>query len=428
MNIKHISAVQILDSRGVPTLRVNIVSDSGKTATFSVPSGQSRGKDEAVEKRDGGETYGGMGVTNCIKVITEVLAHKFTGYPLAQQEDFDSLLIALDGTPNKQNLGSNTILGLSAAYLKLSAAEQNKPVWQYIAEVDGTSPEFPRLFATIFGGGKHAPGVSIEEFMAVPQTNQPLQAVAQIDEVYHTAQTIMQNLYGPSALLSSDDGGLAPVGANIEVMLEAMSQLATKQAQKFDVAIDAAANSFFADQTYQVEAQKLHASDLNKLYQDWHKKFGLYAIEDPFAESDLEGLEIIKGMPKDNKEFLIIADDYTVSNGKKIEELNKDKIFDAIVIKPSQIGSISETFAAIKAARSTSAKVIISQRLGETNDDLIVDLAYGIGAMGLKIGAPVRGERVAKYNRLLEIEAGLEDRQATNPAQATNVAAPTLSL
>ena len=431
MNIQKISAVQILDSRGVPTLKVAMVSDSKKTVSFSVPAGKSRGKDEAVEKRDGGKAFSGMGVNNCVDVINKVIAHKFTGYPLQQQEDFDSLLIALDGTPNKENLGGNTILGLSGADLKLGASEKDQPLWQYVAELAGTSPEFPRIFANIFGGGKHAPGVSIQEFLMVPQTNQPEQAIAQIDEIYHTAQTIMENLYGPSALLSSDEGGLAPVGANIEVILETLSQLSNKNQQKFEIALDAAANSFFAGDTYQIEAQKLHASDLYKLYQDWNQKFNLFSIEDPFAESDLEGMEIIKGMPKDSKEFLVVADDYTVSNAKKIQELNASNVFDAIIIKPDQIGSISETFTAIKAARATNAKVIMSHRSGETNDDSIVDLAYGIGAMGVKIGAPIRGERVAKYNRLLEIEAGLEEHQpqASGPgtSQAKTMPAPTLS-
>lgn len=416
MTIKHISAVQILDSRGVPTLKVAMVSDTGKKVDFSVPAGKSRGKDEAVEKRDGGKAFSGMGVTSCVDVINKVIAHKFTGYPLQQQEDFDSLLIALDGTPTKENLGGNTILGLSGAYLKLGAAEKDQPLWQYVAELAGTSPEFPRIFANIFGGGKHAPGVSIQEFMIVPQTNQPLQAVAQIDEIYHTAQTIMENLYGPSALLSSDEGGLAPVGANIEVILETLSQLSSKNQQKFEIALAAAANSFFAGETYQIEAQKLHASDLYKLYQDWNQKFNLFSIEDPFAEGDLEGMEIIKGMPKTSKEFLVIADDYTVSNAKKIQELNASNVFDAIIIKPNQIGSITETLAAIKAARATNAKVIMSHRSGETNDDSIVDIAYGIGAMGVKIGSPIRGERVAKYNRLLEIETDLEEHELKEPS------------
>ncbi len=424
MNIQHISAIQILDSRGVPTLKVGMVSDTGKQAFFAVPAGKSRGKDEAVEKRDGGDLYGGQGVSKCIDTINTVIAPKFTGYPLGHQEDFDSLLIALDGTPNKANLGGNTILGLSGAYLKLSASVKDQPLWQYIAELSGTSPEFPRIFANMFGGGKHAPGVAIQEFLIVPQVNQPSAAIAQIDETYHTAQTIMQNLYGPSALLSSDEGGLAPIGANIEVILETLSQLNSKREQKFDISLDAAANSFYQNDTYQIEAQSIHASELYKLYQDWNKKFNLFSIEDPFAETDLEGLEIIKSMPKDNKEFLVVADDYTVSNAKKIQALNAQTIFDAIIIKPNQIGSISETLAAIKATRGTNAKVIVSHRSGETNDDSIVDLAYGIGAMGIKIGAPVRGERVAKYNRLLEIEAGLAEHPAAQAA-APNSATPT---
>lgn len=413
MTITEITPYQILDSRGEPTLMVRMSSENGLHANFAVPSGRSLGKDESVEKRDNEGSYGGKGVKSCIESINTVIAPKFIGYPLDQLADFDGLLIALDGSERKQNLGANTLLALSGAYLKLSAKTKDQPLWQYIAEHNQTSPEFPRLFANIVGGGKHAPGLDIQEYLVVPQNNSPSVAISTIYDVYHATRNIMKGLYGPSASLVGDEGGLAPIGTSTEVILEALAGINSKSQEKFDLSLDSSANNFYKDGIYTVENQQLHASDLQKLYQSWDAKFNLYSIEDPFAEDDLEGTEILKGLKGqgDQKPFLIFSDDYTVTNKAKIELLQTDAVFDGIVIKPNQVGTFTETFEAIAAARASKAKVIISQRSGETCDSLIADLAYGVGAMGLKLGAPARGERTAKYNRLLEIEADLDTNQ-----------------
>lgn len=425
MNLQKFDAYQMLDSRGEPTLMVRLTSDTGKTANFTVPAGASRGTHEAVEKRDGGEDYNGLGVTSCIDTVENVIAPKFIGYPLGNFDDFDSLLLALDGTATKDKLGGNTMLAISAAYFKLSAVEEGKPFWQYIAEHLQTSPEFPRLFANVVGGGKHAPGLTIQEFMCVPTSNTPSVAIKQIYDVYHTLGKIFSSLYGPSSELVGDEGGLAPIGANTEVVLEALHELASKAQNKFDIALDSAANSFFANGHYMLDTSKLSPSELLKTYEDWNNKFDLFSIEDPFAEGDNEGLELIKTQinQQNPKPFMIVGDDFTVTNKEMIEKYQADKLFDAVIIKPNQVGTLSETFEAIKAARGNGAKIIISHRSGDTNDDLIADLAYGIGAMGLKLGAPARGERVAKYNRLLEIEADQETTQSEIEA-STPLAAP----
>jgi len=428
MTIKKITPYQILDSRGEPTLQVVMTSDSGKSASFSVPTGASKGKFEAIEKRDGDAPFGGKGVLICLDIINNVISPKFIGYPLDQLQDFDGLLIALDGTKNKENLGSNTLLALSGAYLKLSALENEKPLWQYIAELNKTSPEYPKLFANIVGGGKHAPGLDIQEYMIVPESTSPSVAISTIYDVYHTVQKIMKNLYGPSAMLVGDEGGLAPLGTSSEVILEALSQLNGKMASNFDIALDSAANSFYKDGIYNIENQSIHAAELFKLYQEWNSKFNIFSIEDPFAETDIEGLEILKGMANQEKPFLIIADDYTVTSKIKIDEFQKDGIFDGIIIKPNQVGTFTETFEAISAAKASGAEVVVSHRSGETSDSSIVDLAYGIGAIGIKIGSPARGERVEKYNRLLEIEADLDANQkkAAGSQQAPTGPAPIL--
>jgi enolase len=426
MNLQKFDAYQMLDSRGEPTLMVRLTSDTGKTANFTVPAGASRGTHEAVEKRDGGEDYNGLGVTSCIDTVENVIAPKFIGYPLGNFDDFDSLLLALDGTATKEKLGGNTMLAISAAYFKLSAVEEGKPFWQYIAEHLQTSPEFPRLFANVVGGGKHAPGLTIQEFMCVPTSNTPSVAIKQIYDVYHTLGNIFSSLYGPSSELVGDEGGLAPIGANTEVVLEALHELASKAQNKFDIALDSAANSFFANGHYMLDTSKLSPSELLKTYEDWNNKFDLFSIEDPFAEGDNEGLELIKTQinQQNPKPFMVVGDDFTVTNKEMIEKYQADKLFDAVIIKPNQVGTLSETFEAIKAARGNGAKVIISHRSGDTNDDLIADLAYGIGAMGLKLGAPARGERVAKYNRLLEIEADQETTQSEVEASTPSAAPP----
>lgn len=411
MGIKSITPAQILNSQGKPTLKVKITADNGVSAHFVVSAGTSLGSKEAQKKTDQAESYNGQSVNSCIELINKVIAPKFIGYPLDHQQDFDSLLVALDGTENKQKLGANTILAMSGAYFKLSAKITKKPLWQYIAEKQGTNPRFPRIFANIIAGGKHAPGLDIQEFMIIPKSEKPTKAIEQIVQIYNTIRTIMISLYGPTARLVSEEGAIAPVGARTEVVLEALANLNSKLTDKFDIALDIAANSFFDGQQYSFEGQMIHASDLLKNYQQFETKFDIYSMEDPFAESDLEGLELLKTMPKEKKSFKVFSDDYTATNAKLIEQFGQEKIFDGAIIKPDQVGSISEMFEAINKAKQLNQEVIISHRSGESNDDFIADLAYGLGADGIKIGAPARGERVSKYNRLLEIEYSLESLQ-----------------
>lgn len=408
MGIKSITPSQVLNSRGEPTIKVEMTSEDNVSASFVVPGGASVGQNEAVKKTDQAQSYGGMSVNTNVELINQVIAPKFIGYPLGHQDDFDSLLIALDGTENKQNLGGNTILAMSGAYYKLSAKLSQKPLWQYIAEERSTNPQFPRIFANLIGGGKHAPGLDIQEFMIVPKDNHPVSAIEQIVQIYQTLKTIMMSLYGPTAKLSGDEGAIAPVGARTEVVLEALSNMNAKSENKFDIALDVAANSFYDGKNYQFEGQSVHANDLIAVYQDWNTKFGIFSIEDPVAETDLEGIELLKTMPKDKKSFMVIGDDFTVTNSNKIKEFADNKIIEGVIIKPDQVGSISEMFAAIKSAKESGLKIVVSHRSGESNDDFIVDLAYGIGADGIKVGAPNRGERIAKYNRLLEIQYALD--------------------
>ncbi|MCC7289121.1 hypothetical protein IT414_01890 [bacterium] len=407
MTISDIRAYQILDSRGEPTVLVRMFSDTGREVTFAAPTGVSKGLGEAVERRDTNnpDSFRGQGVAEAVDLVQNHVAHKFIGYPLGNQTDFDSLLVALDGTPTKERLGSNTVVALSGAYLKLSALELGKEVWQYVSELMQTTPAMPRIFANLFNGGQHAPGLGIQEFMVVPKSSKPLEAITQIYNMYHTIRPIMENLYGASALLVGLEGGMAPIGATTEVVLEALSQLNGKMQNSFDIAVDCAANSLYENGSYNLDGGQYTTQKLLETYASWQAKFNVTSFEDPFAETDPDGMTVFKAP----RPFLTVGDDLTVSNRSKIEEFAQAKIVDAVIIKPNQIGTMSETLAAVNAANKAKLKIIVSNRAGETNDDLIVDLAVGLGAMGIKVGAPNRGERVAKYNRLLQIERDYPD-------------------
>ena len=418
MTIKEIHAYQILDSRGEPTLAVRMVSDTGNEAMFGVPTGKSVGEKEAIERRDGeGGSYRGYGVSSCVEIIDRIIGHKFVGYPLGNQFDFDSLLLALDGTIDKSNLGANTVLGMSGAYFKLSAREKGLEPWEYVKENAKTNVGFPRIFANVINGGKHAPGLTIQEFMIVPKSNQPHEAIEQIYEYNTMLHSILGNLYGPSARLVADEGGMAPIGITTESVLEVMSQLASKFSGRFELALDVAASSFYdaKTQAYTLDGQSMTSQQLLEYFQTLDKKYRFFALEDLFDQNDLEAYGKV---PHNNKvqQFLVVGDDVTVTSKEKIEQVAQKHLVDAVIIKPNQVGTISETLEAIETAKRHNLKIIVSHRSGETNDDFIADLAYGIGAMGIKIGAPVRGERVAKYNRLIEIERDVAAREATQPA------------
>ncbi len=418
MNVASIKAYQVLDSRGEPTIRIRMESDSGNHARFDAPSGKSVSGNEAKERRDGDKAYFmGRGVTGNIDIIEKIIAPKFLGYPLGHQADFDALLIALDGTSDRSNLGTNTLTALSGAYFLLSCYEQEKEIWQVVADQLGTTPAMPRLYANLVAGGAHAPGLDLQEFMIVPKTNSVTDAINNIYIVRKTMRAILGNLYGPAVRLVSDEGAMAALGATPEVILEAFTQLAKRPGAEHEIALDCAANHFFRDGKYILTNQMLDSKQLTDIYLGWDKKFPLLSIEDPFMEQDMGGLKALSSAP--GRKTLIIGDDTTATNADRIKELAAQKLIDGVIIKPNQVGTISETLTAIQATLESGAKVIISHRSGESNDTLLPDLAYAVGAFGIKVGAPVRGERIAKYNRFLELE---KDNQLT---AAPAVTAPT---
>ncbi len=407
MQIASIKAYQVLDSRGEPTIRVRMESASGNHARFDAPSSLSVGTREAKERRDNaGGGYNGNTVTGNIEAIQNIIAPKFIGYPLAHQADFDALLNALDGTADKSNLGSNTLTAMSGAYFLLSCYEQEKEVWRATADILGTKPDMPRIYANLVSGGAHAPGLDVQEFMIVPKTTDPASALELIYSAHHTAKQIFRSLYGPSVDLVAEEGSMAPIGIATETVLEAFEQLSRRYNQAYQIALDMAAYNLFQNGQYTLGGQAVSMDQLGATYMQWDQRFPLLSIEDPFAENDLEGLKYLLTQP--SRKFMAVGDATTATAAGRIAELGQQRLIGGVVIKPDQTGTITEMLDAIRAALQSGVKVILAHRSGETNDTYLADIAYGVGAFGLKAGAPVRGERVAKYNRLIEIAADVK--------------------
>jgi enolase len=398
MNIADIKALEILDSRGEPTIEVELVSDN-ISAVFGVPAGASTGKKEARELRDGGERYNGKGVEKAIGKL-ESIRPKLLGMELFDQQKFDELLIELDGTTDKSNLGANTIVGLSIAYTMLCAKVQKQPLWQYIAHNYSTSPEFPRIYANLVNGGKHAPGLDIQEFMIVPKNNDIQDSIQKITEFRNNLKQELSKSFGAGAELVGDEGGFAPTGATAEQILGIYKNINNSMNNYFEFALDSAASSFYKNNNYVYEKNNLSSQQLLDMYNKYSNDYGMLSIEDPFAEDDLEAW---KDLSKTSHSFFVVGDDLTVTNAELTDKYAEESLIDGVIIKPNQIGTMTETMQTISSAQKNNIKVIVSHRSGETTSSFISDLAYAIGAFGIKVGAPVRGERVAKYDRLLEI-------------------------
>lgn len=398
MTITKIDATEILDSRGEPTIEVTMFCND-ISSTFGVPAGASTGKKEAHELRDGGERYGGKGVKKAIARIAEITP-KLIGFELFNQSKFDQLLIDLDGTPNKSKLGGNSIVGLSLAYTQLSAAVKKVPLWQYLSSSYGTTPGFPRLFANLVNGGKHAPGLDIQEFMIVTKTTVIVAGIERIQKFRRLLKAEVAEAFGSGAELVGDEGGFAPTGAKAEQILKIFHSINAEVSNSFDIAIDAAASSFYNDGKYKFENNELTSNQLLDLYLSCSSKYGMVSVEDPFAEDDIRAWE---ELAKTKHGFRVIGDDLTVTNATLTDKFAKSGLIDGVIIKPNQIGTLTETINTIKTANDNNINVIVSHRSGETTSSFISDLAYAVGAYGIKIGAPVRGERVAKYDRFLEI-------------------------
>ncbi len=408
--IKKISAFEILDSRGNPTVRARVLLENGISGTASVPSGASTGTFEALELRDNDTRYWGLGVLTACANIEKNISKKLVGFDATDQKKIDEAMIELDATEDKSNLGANAILAVSLAIACAAADSENIPLYRYLAETFKFKKpkKIPTAFFNIINGGAHADsGLSIQEFQIIPENfkcfSEKLRAAS---EIYHKLKELLSNSgYSVSV---GDEGGFAPKldshSEAFEFITRAIEEAGYKG--KVSLGIDAAASSFFDanenSYTLKPENISLEPERLIALYQEWMKKFNIISLEDGLAEDDFENWK--KMNERIGQEFLIVGDDLLVTNVSRLEKAFSFSAVNAAIVKPNQIGTLSETMNFIKKCQKNNIKCIISHRSGETEDSFNADLAVATGAEYVKFGAPCRSERTVKYNRLLEIE------------------------
>lgn len=413
MKIKNIKAIEILDSRGHPTLKT-FVQIEETVGWASVPAGASIGTHEAVELRDNEEDrFFGKGVKKAVYNVNYVIAPLLVEKEIKSLAEIDEIMISLDGSENKSKLGANTILSVSLAVARTVSFFQKKPLWQVLHEnyFSKFSPAFPRLMINIINGGKHANwNFDIQEFMISPKSTSPSLSVRIASEVFHTLGKILKE-EGYSTLVG-DEGGYSPSLKNnrqpFEMIIKAINNANYKTGVDIDLGIDAAASEFFREGTYYLkkEGQPLSSSQLLDFYLDLSSEYPIYFFEDPFAQDDWEGFKKFTEKLNQINDYLVIGDDLYTTNPKRIEKGIKEKATNSVLIKPNQIGTLKETAVAINLAKSAGLKIVISHRSGETEDSFIADLSYACAADFLKSGSVCRSERLCKYNRLVEIECG----------------------
>jgi enolase len=402
--IKEIKAREILDSRGNPTVEVELATDSGKFLA-SVPSGTSKGKYEAVELRDGGERYMGMGVLSAVKNVNEIIAPKLKSKDPVQQKEIDEIMLGLDDTPDKSRLGVNAILGVSLAVCRAGAGQKKMPLWQWISKMAGTQPSLPVPCILYIEGGLHGRGsLDVQEIMAFVRAGSFKERLRLGTELYHSLAAILSKKYGKIATNVGLEGGFSPSIQYLEEALDLLMKAAKKTGNKINIILDVAASTFFQNNKYYFEGEILSKRELLGFYLEICKKYPVKALEDPFAQDDWQSWQEL------GSGVLRIGDDLTVTNLERMKQAKEKKACGGVVIKPNQIGTITETLEAVKYAVKNKWKVFIKHRSGETKDDFIADLAVGLGGGWIMAGAPARGERVAKYNRLIKIEKEIKQK------------------
>lgn len=415
MKIQNIDAVEVLDSRGNPTIEATVVLENGIKASAAVPSGASTGSYEAVELRDGDkERFGGLGVQTAIKNVEELIAPALIGMEVTEQEAIDKKMIELDGTENKAKLGANAILSVSLAAARAAALAEGKPLYAYLAkfnpDFNGTY-EMPIPMMNIMNGGKHANwATDIQEYMVLPIGAKNItEAVRMCAEIYASLKKVLKAKGYNIAV--GDEGGFAPeVSSNeepFELMSEAVKSAGYELGKDVVFGIDAAATEFFEDGQYQLkkEGKAVDSKTLADFYLKIAEKYPFRSMEDIFSEDDWSGFsDFIKNT---SGKVQLVGDDLFVTNIKRLKKGIDEKAANSILIKLNQIGTLSETISAILLARANKMTSVISHRSGETEDDFIADLAVAMGTGQIKTGAPCRSERTVKYNRLIKIEKEL---------------------
>jgi len=422
MKIKEIKALEILDSRGNPTVLATVILDNGQFGQASVPSGASTGRYEAVELRDGDkQRYSGQGVLLAIKNIEDKIAPALLGLNPIEQEQIDRVMIELDGTENKENLGANAMLAVSLAVARAAAVSNNQPLYHYLTKFN---PDFSGLFQlpmpmmNVLNGGKHADwATDIQEYMIMPVGAKTVaEAIRMGAEIYQKLKIVLKERGYSIAL--GDEGGFAPaVSSNEEtfsLLSEAVKLAGYDLGSEVVFAIDAAASEFYEDGVYVLkkEGKKLSGQELADFYTSLAVKYPIRSWEDVFSEDDWASFGNFTAQHPDVQ---VVGDDLYVTNVKRLEQGISQKSSNSILIKLNQIGTLTETVEAVLLARQHGLTSVISHRSGETEDTFIADLAVALGTGQIKTGAPARSERTAKYNRLLAIEAELGERSTLSP-------------
>ncbi len=406
--IKRIAAREILDSRGNPTLETTLFLENGGRVAASVPSGASTGSYEAHELRDGGKRYGGKGVQKAVDHVNRVIGPKIIGFSVTDQAGIDQELLHLDGTKEKKRLGANALLSVSLAAARGGALAEGLPLYRYLRDKSGLRERgwrMPQPMMNVINGGRHATnGLSVQEFMILPKHRNVVEQVRIGSEVFHALSRLLEKKRYATGV--GDEGGFAPAfpenESALKFLMTAVKEAGYTPGVHVVFALDVAASEFHSRRGYLFEGKRPISSEkMLQAFSVWMKKYPLVSIEDPFAEDDWSPwVEMTK---KYGSRLAIVGDDLFVTNIDRLGEGIKQGAANTILIKPNQIGTLSETFATIRQAKSAGYRVIVSHRSGETADTFIADLAVAVHADGLKAGSLSRSERVEKYNRLMQI-------------------------
>ena len=420
MKIRKVVGREVLDSRGNPTIEVDVVLRNGAQGRAAVPSGASTGTHEALELRDGKKRYGGKGVQKAVDHVNQIIAPKLRGRDAREQATIDGIMIELDGTPNKRRLGANAMLGVSLAVAKAAAEGSKLPLFRYLGGPRATTLPVPMM--NILNGGAHADSsVDLQEFMVVPVGARTFaDALRMGAEVFHSLRAVLKEKKYSTGV--GDEGGFAPnLGSNaeaLEVILEAIERAGYKPGRQIALALDPAASEFFEAGAYvfrKSDGSRRTPTEMVAFYSDWVGRYPIVSIEDGVAEDDWEGWSRLTR--EIGKRVQLVGDDLFVTNRERLERGIEQGVANSILIKLNQIGTLTETLDTIALARTAGYTSVISHRSGETEDATIADLAVAVNAGQIKTGSACRGERTAKYNQLLRIEEIL-GRRAVYPGRS----------
>ncbi|MFA6486287.1 MAG: phosphopyruvate hydratase [Candidatus Magasanikbacteria bacterium] len=412
MRIKNITAREILDSRGNPTVEAKVVLENGMCGSAKVPSGASTGTHEALELRDGGKRYGGKGVLKAVSNVNTVIASAIKGMEVTAQIELDKKMLALDGTPTKSKLGANSILAVSLAAARAGALSLNLPLYAYLRHVYKISEKGYRLpvpMMNILNGGRHADnGLTVQEFIIIPRNKYMRERVRMGSQIFHALANILAQKGFSTAV--GDEGGFAPELVNneraLQIIIEAIRYCGWEPGKHVYLGLDVAASEFYNKGNYfLVKKQGWRVEKMITTLASWAKKYPIATIEDGLAEDDWAGWQALT--KELGKKVALVGDDLFVTSVGRLTRGVKEKVANAILVKPNQIGTLSETIETILTAKKFGYQVAVSHRSGETADTFIADLSVAVNAEYIKTGSLSRSERVEKYNRLMEIESEL---------------------